>query len=434
MSDSAAKWDEAEPAASISAPRGFVSLARHYAPSVLGPISVSAAHFLASLIFLRELPPANFGQFAFLLVIAPFLSVSAAGSLLSAALGRIGATDSSGEDTGTSILLKACLAISVVTGILTFFLLRFSHAPFHVALILAPYTALSSLRSFGRAVVFAEGKPGLAMVSDLGYSVSLTIGLLLLLKFGHFSIDTAAQLLTLSAIVGTVALGASYLKRQFWQLGSGSLSAYLPVWRDFTRWSLLGVVMSELTANAHAYLVTFFAGPKAFAVLAIGALVMRPVSLVLGALPDFERPRMARAVADNDIPRALQSVNEFRTAGSAIWIVTLGLAVVLLLWFPQVLLKGNYDEAQVLIVLLIWAVIMAARILRTPEGILLQAAGEFKSLASASTKASVASVIATVVLLAAFGPLAALGGILIGELVMTAATVSVFRGWKAGHG
>ena len=69
-----------------------------------------------------------------------------------------------------------------------------------------------------------------------------------------------------------------------------------PIWQEFARWAVFGVVLTEFTANAHAYLVTFISGPKAFAVLALGSLLMRPASLVLSALPDIERPRMARKI------------------------------------------------------------------------------------------------------------------------------------------
>ena len=75
---------------------------------------------------------------------------------------------------------------------------------------------------------------------------------------------------------------------------------YLPIFRDVTRWSLAGAVLTELTVNAHAYLVTFIAGPGAFALLALGMLLMRPASLMQSALTDLERPAMARAIGAKD--------------------------------------------------------------------------------------------------------------------------------------
>ena len=72
------------------------------------------------------------------------------------------------------------------------------------------------------------------------------------------------------------------------------------MWREMSGWAVLGVILSEATANAHAYLVTFISGPHAFAVLPVGTLLMRPVSLVSGGVAghgtaiDVEALRPAR--------------------------------------------------------------------------------------------------------------------------------------------
>ncbi len=119
------------------------------------------------------------------------------------------------------------------------------------------------------------------------------------------------------------AFGWHFLRAQFHPRTLGAFSAYAPIWREVTRWSLMGVVLSELTANAHAYFVTFLSGPKAFALLALGSLMMRPVLLVLQALPDAERPTMARLIAAGDVKRAKRTLNEFRTAAAAVWLATI---------------------------------------------------------------------------------------------------------------
>jgi O-antigen/teichoic acid export membrane protein len=108
------------------------------------------------------------------------------------------------------------------------------------------------------------------------------------------------------------------------------------------------------------------------------------------------------------------------------------LAAVILLWFPELILKSNkYELDEVLVVIAIWAVIMGCRVFRTPESILLQSAGEYRTLASASSKSGIVSLLATCLLLFIFGPLAALGGILAGEIVMTVTTIVLYRKWKA---
>src|SRR5215475_13390912 len=57
----------------------FLATAWRYALSTSGPVATSGAHFLASLLFVRTLPAAEFGLFSFVLVIVPFaMSIIAA--------------------------------------------------------------------------------------------------------------------------------------------------------------------------------------------------------------------------------------------------------------------------------------------------------------------------------------------------------------------
>jgi putative peptidoglycan lipid II flippase len=71
---------------------------------------------------------------------------------------------------------------------------------------------------------------------------------------------------------------------------------------------------------------------------------------------------------------------------------------------------------------------------RTPDSVLLQAAGEFQALARTTYLSSAVSVLSTLGLLLAFGPIASLAGILAGDLVMTAQILSLARRWRRRHG
>src|ERR1700743_1364745 len=53
-------------------PAGPLGTALRYGASAAGPIAVSGAHFLASLIFLRSLPAREFGLFSFVMVVVSF--------------------------------------------------------------------------------------------------------------------------------------------------------------------------------------------------------------------------------------------------------------------------------------------------------------------------------------------------------------------------
>jgi O-antigen/teichoic acid export membrane protein len=401
--------------------------------SSFGPITISGAHFFASILFLRAFSRDEFGLFAFLFVIVP-LCLSISGALVGASMARVVVRPNILRDAELSTHLKVNLLFSAGASACVCALLLLSHCAAGTALMFGVYAGLMTLRWSGRNLAYAFGTPARVAVSDLAYASVLIAGLGILYAAHGFEAYRVALVLLTAASFGLAALGVNFLRCLLRSARSGSLLAFGKIWRDLARWSVLGVFLTELTANAHVYLVTFAFGAASFALLAVGSLLMRPVVLLLSALPDLERPEMARRLAVNDALGALRSVKEFRTAAGAIWLATIFLAGAVLMWFPHLVLKHGYDVGQVLTVLAFWGAITAVRVARTPESVLLQAAGEFRSLARASGWSSVVSLVATVLLMLAFGPIAALGGILVGEIVMASRIFALSRRWKLAHG
>jgi O-antigen/teichoic acid export membrane protein len=412
--------------------RRYAKVAFRYGLSSFGPIAISGAHFFASILFLRALSRVEFGLLSFLFVVVP-LCLSISGALVGASVSRVAARANGLRDAEIATHLKVNLFFSLAAGACVFALLRLGHSDIKLALVLGCYAGLMTLRWFGRNVGYALRTPMRVALSDSVYAASLVGGLGVLYALHGLDAGRAADVLLLAAAAGLAALGKDFMRHLLWPARDGSLLAFGGIWRDLARWSVLGVFLTELTANAHVYLVTFAFGPASFALLAVGSLLMRPVVLVLSALPDLERPEMGRRIAAGDKLGALSSVKEFRTAAGAVWLATLLLAGVVLMWFPHLVLKHGYDVGQVLIVLAFWGAITAVRVARTPESVLLQAAGEFRALAAASGWSSLASMAVTLLLMLAFGPVASLGGILIGELVMTSRIFALSGRWKLAH-
>jgi O-antigen/teichoic acid export membrane protein len=412
--------------------RRLHEVAGRYGLSASGALSISGAHFIASLILLRALPPAEFGLFSFALIVVPFC-LGMSGALLGASVAATIARAKAIAEPELATHLKASLALSGLITVAIGGLMLLSGGDAMAALLFGLYGGSMTLRWFARSYAYALNQRYRVTFSDFAYGGLLLIGLFVLLKIGQFNILNAAAVFVFASVAALLVFGADYLKKLLASSVTGSLRAYGSIWRELTRWSLLGVVLTEITANAHAYLVTFISGPKAFALLAVGSLFMRPVSLCLTALPDLERPIMARHIAGGEVPRARRSVFEFRAATAVVWIVTATLAIVLLLWFPHLVLKSGYDQSEAFIVLGFWAAIMAVRIFRTPESVFLQAASEFRPLAGASVRSSVVSLVLTFALLLIAGPIASLGGVLIGDLVMAAKISSLSRVWRRGH-
>ncbi|HEY0283522.1 MAG TPA: hypothetical protein VGC27_12965 [Rhizomicrobium sp.] len=403
-----------------------------YGLSVTGPVTVSAAHFVASLIFLRLLSAHEFGQFSFLLIVVPFC-LSAGGALLGAPAALTRGKDEATARTEISTLQKASLAVSGVAGLAVAALMFSTHAGVTEAILFGLYGAGATLRAFARSLANIHARLLRVAGSDIVYAVLLVAGLAGLIVFGRLTMLNAAMVLVLSTLASFLPFGWRHWRDLIRSVATQPFGRYLPMWQDVTRWSLLGVVLTELTANAHAYFVTFISGPQVFGLLALGALFMRPASLVLGALPDIDQPLMTRRIAQGDFRGALRVVKEFRTAAGAVLAATIALSVALVNWYPQLFLKKGYDESDVMIVLALWIAITVVRVLRTPEAVLMQAVGKYSTLARVSGWSSAVSLAVTFVLLVTVGPVASLGGVLAGEIVVVLVLFPMTRAWRRQH-
>jgi hypothetical protein len=396
-------------------------------------VATSGAHFLASLLFVRNLPAFQFGLFSFVLVIVPFcMSIIAALLVLpvNSALGEAAERRARIE----AACLKMNLLLTALAGAAVFAFLTIAHAPMTPALLLAGFGAALTTRWFARCFAFVKGRTGTAIASDLAYAATLVTGLGALAFSHHVEFITGAVLLLAAALIALLPFGTDFLRDQFAAITRGRLRDYGAIFRDLTRWSLLGVILTELTVNAHAYLVTFISGPGPFALLAVGQILMRPASLVQSALPDLERPGMTRAIAAKDNAKLSRMLGDFRFALLGVWLGTVALAAAILIWAPNLLLKKGYAQHDVLLVTLITGAIMLVRSFRTPPATFMQAAGAFKALAKIGTYTSVISIALTLTFLLALGPIASLCGILAGEVMILLRLRRMMADWNARHG
>jgi hypothetical protein len=398
--------------------------------AAVGPLTVSGVHFLIALLLLRWLTAAEFGQFSFMLVVTA-LCISLTNGLLGAPLASIAHALPEGVQSEldtyfkSSLLLACCLVVAVSA------IALLSLVPPAAAALFGLYAGTMSLRLIARTYAYTKGAVRAVVSSDCVYSFSILLGLFVLLTRDRIELSGVALAMVAGAVLALAPFGLSFLATMVRSVRVGSVRAYRSVWQSLTRWSVLGVVTTEMTINAHAYLVTFIRGPGAFALLAVGALFMRPFSLIATALPDQERPAMAQNIANGDPDRAMRIAREYLFIMVAVWIATIALAWTVLDVFPGFVVKKGFDVASVSTVVVLWALITAARGLRAPDAVLLQAAREFKSLASASVKSSVVALLSTLALLLLMGPVASLAGILFGDLVMLAMVFSSVRAWRS---
>ena len=412
---------------------GWTATAWRYGFSICGPVATSGAHFLASLLFVRSLPAAEFGLFSFVLVIVPFCMSIIAALLVLPVNNALGAP-AQARARIEATCLKMNLFLTMLAGAAVFGFLVAAHASMAPALLLACYGALFTLRWFARSIAFVKGRTGAAIASDMLYAGTLLSGLGAMLFGHHVKFIPGAALLAVAALTALLPFGANFFRDQIAAVRAGRIRDYRSIFRDMTRWSLAGVVLTELTVNAHAYLVTFISGPGPFALLAVGQILMRPASLVQSALPDVERPAMTRAIAAKDGVRRANLLRDFRIVLLAVWLATVMLAAAILVWEPQLLLKKTYVLSDVVLVTFLTAGIMLVRSFRTPPATLMQAAGELKPLMDIGVYTSAISILLTLAFLLTLGPIASLLGILTGEIAILILLNRKTAAWQARHG
>ncbi len=407
----------------------WLGVATRYSLSAAGPLAVSAAHFLASLIFLRLLTAHEFGLFSFVMVIVSF-GMSATASLVVVPITQALAM---GDTSGRGVCFKVNWLVCGGFGLGVGLALGLGGAAPTEAVVMGLYGAVFAWRWFARNMAFIDGRMRHAIASDVTYSILLIVCLTVLAAVHRISLLTGSEVLLVAAVLALLPFGADFLKIQARSLAGPRLSDYAPVFRNVSRWALVGVVVTEATVNAHAYLVTFISGAGSFALLALGMLLLRPASLVQSALPDRERPAMARAIAARDFA-GLDRIRRHLTWGlSAAWLGNLALCAIILTFFPALVLKKGYAIHDAALVAAACAAIMGVRALRTPLAVQLQAAGTFRALAGIGTMASLVSVPMTLLLLLLFGPIESLGGVFLGEVVILVRLRVMVREWQAAR-
>ena len=406
----------------------FRSAALRYSIAAGGPVATAGAHFLLTFALLRALSPAEFGAFSFLFILAQF-SWGIWSALFCAPLPVV--LQREGDRPGGAIeAIFATNLIAAAATLLPFFgtalLLKLSSG---TAALFALYGSAALVRWFARSYSYATGRPVVALASDAAYCGVLFIatGALMAGRARNPSIVYAA--LAAGSLAGLLPFGLSFLKRQL-SLRWRGIAGYRSVWRQYSRWSILGVLTTEVTGNAHAYLVTIIYGPAAFSIVAATSLLSRPVGVVMNGLTEFERARMAQAIAREPASEPLRLVTRFRGLLAASWIGNALLAALVLIAVPRLVFPETYALRDIWLGSSFWFLVAAARAARMADSVFLQAAGEFRPLATASLLSAAVSLVSVIAFGVMGGVLWSIAGVFLGELVYAALIWRAFSRWK----
>ena len=398
-----------------------------YGLAVMAPALVAAVQLLLQLIVLHQVSANEFGLYAFLMIIVQ-LGYGVSNALVCTPFAVLLHNSVDGSFDPKSFF-SISLAYAILFGLMCLGIGKLFE-PDNWIFVFALYGSIAMFRWFGRAYAYSNFKQFRAAGSDLIYAISLFICICVLYFVDHLDLMYLSGALLLSTALGLLAIGKEFLKRQFLTSPVASLTSYNGVWREQSRWALLGVVSTEATSNAHSYLVTVFAGPAAFAPLAAAAIFMKPVALAITSLTQLERPAMSRALANGEYVKANVVRQKFLVALISIWVVVTALTFILLWLKPEIIAHQGYSLFDLRLAAALLAAIALIQVWQSPNSVFLQAAKEFRMLSTFSVKACLFSLPLVAIAILAFGPVASLFGILIGQTVMAIQISRQAKTWR----
>jgi hypothetical protein len=391
-----------------------------------GPAMVSVAHFALSGLMLHYLPASQFGTIAFALVTIA-LCVSVNGALVGFPATIVAARACPTAQTNQFHFISIGVIFAGSAGVLVALTLIAMHAGVLLSVLMGSFCWLTCIRGLGRSYGYILRAPLSIALSDFLYAAILLSLVFALTAMKDITANTLAVTLNISALAGLLVLNRQYIHAIVKSHLQVRLAGYGSVFKDISGWSLLGVVTTEFTANAHAYIVTLVSGPSSYALLALGALLMRPVQMVTGAVNDLERPLISRHFALREFHACAAITKSSRQLFIGVWMLAAGAGLGLIEIFPGWVTKGAYPLSQVHWVFAIWSTIILVRAIRSPDSLILQGSSRYQELALASVGSAVLSLCLTALLLVCFGPVQSMAGVLMGDLYLSYSVSRLLR-------
>lgn len=337
-----------------------------------GPLSMSAVNMATAFLLSTVSSPKQFGLFSFAIALSQ-LTIGLANALVvtpltAASSGRRLVPVETFTFISLILALSAGLVIACVVDIVSGDL-ALSASAFSL-------TTLQAVRWTARGYLFSVKDNIRPVLSDLCFSLATATGVGVLAMQEKLTSYSALMVLALANLAALTVISPRLARAL--GLKIGHLAEYRTVWRKQAKWSLIGVVVTEMTANAHTYIITALAGPAALAPIALASLVWRPLSVCVSALTPSERASMAREIEDHQ--RNVFPKTFYHFTAVLLFVVALNAAAITILLTLTNLIGPSLRRETLILSVVTTGIMIVIRSIREPLGVLFQAHGLFKEL------------------------------------------------------
>ncbi len=382
--------------------------------SLGGAAGTSAANFFISFLLFASVDAKTFGVFSFSQVLTA-LGLGISNALFGTPLNY---EINQKQAESTQILFgysKACFFITLVTSVLLFFSINGIGCDPYTGFLLSISAFFIWIRWYLRTIAYIRMAEKISVLSDLLMTSASFVGSFFLSFRQNVNLENFSLVLIISGVISLLPFYHEIFPLFVKGVIKGRVAFFVNGFRTKGRHTLVGVVTTEMTANVHAYVVTFLLGPAAFAPLAATLLVFRPIPMTILSLTQSERPRLARFLVENANDDLLHTLETFRKLVFSVLVLNILIAICTVLFFNSFFADKGYSNSQIVFPLILWGVIMSFRCIRGPESAFLQAAGLFKDLSHVTLWTSLLSIPVVIALTIMFGATESLLGVLVAE-------------------
>jgi O-antigen/teichoic acid export membrane protein len=410
-------------------PRDIIQIVRNLLLSFGGEGMQSSFHFVLNLFLIKVLTAFDFGVFAIAFVLGG-VALNYGNALVSVpAAVQIARHKSRGAVDYLDVVFgSVALLISAALGLIAVAGLWLASGQFVEALAGGTFVGLWTLRNHVRTVIFARRIVSAAIFSDFSYLSTgiIVVALLLWLRQGSAEVTDVLWALAAANVVAiTVA---------FRVLGIRPRVSFRPsVWRRYgairsdVGWSLVGASTWSVQSQALLFLVAAIAGPAAYAPIAAGIVLFSPLRPANVALINVFRPEFVAALAEGKLRRVTRMMYSLC---AVIVLSCLAVAAVIWLGWPYLeahIFGGKFAGAALPLIVGLTGLSAIIYLTYFVPLTLIQAAGQFKPVALATTFGGAVGLASVSVLLNVTSVAWSLTGMVAGEAVCGAYL------WIAAH-
>jgi len=163
--------------------------------------------------------------------------------------------------------------------------------------------------------------------------------------------------------------------------------SYRDIWHD-VKWSIKGVLVTEMNSRGYVYIVTLFFGKELLALFNAPRLIVNPINSIGYALVKFSKPKVAAEMNNGSSGSAWKILQEFRLFTYVIAIIS-AIFCYYLWGYIYSILFNKFDEIEVASVAVFWFFVLILQISNMYMASFLQVCKKFKKIFIVSTISAV---------------------------------------------